>query len=102
LGFERLVELDVMLAGLSIVLEFVALAVLRVREPALPRPFRVPGGLAGAVLVGVPPAVLLAAAIARNLAEQGLTRGLLLAPALVAAGPAVYYLMASKTAAASS
>ena len=102
LGFERLVELDVMLAGLSIVLEFVALAVLRVREPALPRPFRVPGGLAGAVLVGVPPAVLLAAAIARNLAEQGLTRGLLLAPALVAAGPAVYCLMASKTAAASS
>ena len=97
LGFERLVELDVMLAGLSIVLEFAALAALRVREPALPRPFRIPGGLAGTVLVGVPPAVLLAAAIARNIAEQGLTRGLLLGLALVAAGPVVHYLMASTT-----
>lgn len=93
LGFERLIELDVMLAGLSLVLEFAALIVLRVREPALPRPFRVPGGLAGAVLVGVPPTLLLGTAMARNVAEQGLTRGLLLGLALAAAGPAVYCLM---------
>jgi len=96
LGFERLVELDVMLAGLSIVLEFVSLAVLRVREPRLARPFRVPGGVPGAVLIGVPPAVLLGAAIARNVGEQGLTRALILGLALVAAGPAVYYLAAFK------
>jgi amino acid transporter len=93
LGFERLIELDVMLAGLSIVLEFVALIVLRVREPAMPRPFRVPGGLAGVVLLAVLPMLLLAGAMARNVAEQGLTRGLLLGLALVAAGPALYFLM---------
>jgi amino acid transporter len=96
LGFERLIELDVMLAGLSIVLEFVALIVLRVREPGMPRPFRVPGGLAGAVLVAVPPTLLLGAAMARNVTEQGLTRGLLLGLALVAAGPLVYFLMRAK------
>lgn len=59
LGFERLVIMDVLLCGASLVLEFVALAVLRVREPNLPRPFRVPGGLTGAVLIGIPPTLLL-------------------------------------------
>jgi len=90
LGFERLVELDVMLAGLSILLEFGALIALRVREPQMPRPFRVPGGVAGTVLVSLPPALLLGAAMARNAGEQGLTRGLLIGTALVAAGPLVY------------
>lgn len=58
------------------------------------RLFRVSGGLAAAVLVGVPPTVLRSAAmVARNLAEQGLTGGLLLGLALVAAGPAMFFLM---------
>ena len=97
LGFERLIELDVMLAGLSIVLEFAAFIVLRVREPAMARPFRVPGGLAGAVLLAVFPALLLGVAIARNVSEQGVTRGLLLGLALVAAGPALYFAMRAGT-----
>jgi len=59
LGFDRLITLDVLLWGASLVLEFLALIVLRVDEPQLPRPFRVPGGLLGAVLVGVPPTALL-------------------------------------------
>ena len=59
LGFDRLITLDVLLWGASLVLEFLALVVLRVHEPQLPRPFRVPGGLLGAVLVGVPPTALL-------------------------------------------
>ena len=96
LGFERLIELDVMLAGLSIVLEFAALIVLRVREPWLVRPFRVPGGLAGAVLIAVPPTLLLAAAVARHLGEQGLTTGFLIGLALVAIGPMVYVMMKSE------
>jgi amino acid transporter len=63
IGFERLVELDVMLYGLSLVLEFAALVALRLKEPSLPRPFRVPGGLAGAVAIAVPPAILIAIAL---------------------------------------
>ncbi len=41
LGFtyERLISIDLMLYGSSLVLEFVALIVLRVREPELARPF---------------------------------------------------------------
>ena len=96
LGFEHLIELDVMLAGLSIVLEFVALIVLRVREPGLPRPFRVPGGLAGAVLIAILPSLLLGAAMARSVSEQGLTRGLLLGLALVGAGPVAFFLVKTR------
>ena len=49
LGFERLITIDVLLYGMSLMLEFVALIVLRIKEPGLRRPFKVPGGLAGAV-----------------------------------------------------
>ena len=59
LNFDRLVMLDILLAGSSIVLEFIALAVLRWKEPNLLRPFAVPGGKIGAVAVGVLPTALL-------------------------------------------
>jgi amino acid transporter len=53
-----------------LVLEFLALIVLRVREPNMPRPFRVPGGLFGAVLVSIGPIALLAFALIRNRSEH--------------------------------
>jgi len=40
LPFERLISIDLILYGSSLILEFVALAVLRVREPNLPLPRR--------------------------------------------------------------
>jgi len=63
IGFERLVTLDIMIYGASLTLEFVALIVLRVREPELKRPFRVPGGWFGAIAVGIPPTLLLGFAV---------------------------------------
>ncbi len=59
MSFERLISIDLMLYGAALLLEFVALVVLRVREPGLVRPFKVPGGMVGAVLVGVGPALLI-------------------------------------------
>jgi len=70
LGFERLVTLDVLVYGASLLLEFLALVVLRVREPALPRPFKVPGGLGGAIGLGIFPMLLLAFSITRGEHEQ--------------------------------
>ncbi len=70
LGFERLVTIDILIYGLSLTLEFVALIALRMREPELARPFRVPGGMFGACAVGVAPALLLGFALVRSQSES--------------------------------
>src|SRR5205807_3715080 len=66
LGFERLVTIDILVYGVSVMLEFVALICLRVREPELPRPFRVPGGMFGAVAIGLAPMLLLGFSVVRS------------------------------------
>jgi amino acid transporter len=57
-SFERLITIDLLLYGLSMILEFVALIVLRYREPLLPRPFRIPGPDWVPVLLAVSPVAL--------------------------------------------
>ena len=93
LGFERLVTIDILLYGASVALEFAALIWLRMREPKLPRPFRVPGGMFGAVAVGIAPMMLLGFSIVRSQHESvfGMSSfafGLL----LIAAGFVAYFL----------
>ena len=91
LGFERLVTLDIMIYGASLALEFITLVVLRIREPQLPRPFRVPGGLAGAILVGAPPVLLLILSLVRSQSEEVFgMNGLLFGLLIVLAGFALY------------
>ncbi len=93
LGFERLVILDVLLTGLSILLEFWALTALRIREPSLSRPYRVPGGTLGTVLLGIPPLALMIVAVVRNHSESmGSVSALTVGLSLVAAGPMLYFL----------
>ena len=91
LGFARLVTLDILLYGASLVLEFVALAVLRFREPDLARPFRVPGGLFGAIAIGIPPALLLGFSIVRSAHESVLgMSSFVFGMMLIAAGVVAY------------
>ncbi len=96
LSFERLVLLDILFYGTSLLLEFVALAWLRHTEPGLARPYRIRGGRIGAWLVGVPPAALILLAIVRNWDERmslfGLEIGALVFGVLVIAlGPLIYF-----------
>jgi amino acid transporter len=93
LNFERLVTIDILIYGLSLLLEFAALAALRLREPQLPRPFRVAGGTAAAFLIGVPPMLLLGISVVKSDSERiagmnSLAFGCL----LIAAGFFVYFL----------
>jgi amino acid transporter len=91
LRFEHLVTIDVMLYGLSLMLEFVALVALRLREPDLPRPFRVPGGTLGTVLIGVFPLLLLGFSIVNGEKEQILgMNGLVFGILLIGAGVMAY------------
>jgi len=93
LSFVKLVLLDVLLTGLSLLLEFAALVALRIRQPQLPRPFRVPGGVAGTIAVGVLPAILMVLTAARNHAEPvGPINAFELGAILIAAGVPAYFL----------
>ena len=92
LGFESNLILDVLLTGLSILLEFAALVALRLREPGLARPFRVPGGILGAVAISVPPIGLMVATAVRNKTQFiGGTNELAIGFGIVAAGILLYY-----------
>jgi amino acid transporter len=70
LGLDRLVTIDILLYGASLMLEFLALIWLRVKEPDLPRPFRVPGGWFGAIAIGVAPMLLLGFSVVRSQHES--------------------------------
>jgi amino acid transporter len=92
LGFKRLITLDIMLYGASLMLEFVTLVVLRIKEPGLKREFRVPGGLTGAVLAGVFPLLLLLLAVVESNHETVLgMNGLLFGTLIMLAGFLVYF-----------
>jgi len=60
LGLRRLVEIDVLLYGAGLSLELLSLVALRLREPDLPRPYRVPGGIPGVAGAALLPIALLA------------------------------------------
>jgi amino acid transporter len=92
LGFKRLVTLDIMLYGASLMLEFVTLVALRIREPELKRGFRVPGGLAGAISCGIFPLLLLSLAMVEGNHETVLgMNGLLFGVLIIMAGFLIYF-----------
>ena len=88
-SFKELIVLNVWLYSLALLIELGAFLKLRRSEPAMPRPWRVPGGPTGAVLVVAFPALFALGAMA--------TAGLLNTIAGVAAaltGPVAYRLFA--------
>jgi amino acid transporter len=89
LPFTKLVVLDVWLYSLALLVQMAAFLAIRLREPTLPRPWRVPGGRPIALLVVAIPSLLALLAIATS----GLATMLV---GLVAAltGPLAYTLFA--------
>ena len=85
-SFQELIELDMFLYAAALILEFAALIWLRVKEPRLPRPYRIPFGLARLIAISIPPIALCLISIA--LSSQA-TRYASLGG--IAVGLAVYY-----------
>ncbi|HUB29731.1 MAG TPA: APC family permease [Terracidiphilus sp.] len=96
LPFERLISIDLILYGSSLLLEFVALIVLRLREPNLERPFKA-GNLAFAIALGVGPTALIGYALYTSRGEKltGSTSALLFAVVVALLGPLLYWLTAA-------
>ena len=99
LPFEKLITVDLVLYGSSLLLEFVALVILRVREPELPRPFKA-GNLAFACGLGVGPAVLIGYALYASRAEEvrlghNSVSALLFSLCVGLLGPVLYWLTAA-------
>src|SRR5256712_7121366 len=92
LGFTRLVTLDIMLYGISLMLEFVTLVALRIREPELKRGFLVPGRLTGAISCGVFPLLLLSLAMVESNHETVVgMNGLAFGALIIVAGFLIYF-----------
>jgi amino acid transporter len=67
--FERLITIDLVLWGLSVILEFLALIILRRKEPSLPRPFRIPGPDWMPILLGLGPTIMIIYALQASRSE---------------------------------
>jgi len=99
LPFERLISIDLILYGSSLILEFAALIALRLREPGLARPFRA-GSFPFACLLAVGPTVLIAYALFVSRGEKlgdpnssfANVSALLFASVIALLGPALYWL----------
>jgi amino acid transporter len=93
LPFERLISIDLVLYGASLLLEFVALVILRIKEPDLERPFRA-GNLAAACALGVGPAALIGYALYASRDEQIVPgfSALLFALLVSLVGPVLYWI----------
>ncbi|MBT9332452.1 APC family permease [Paracidobacterium acidisoli] len=89
-SFERLISMDLMLYGASLILEFVALIVLRIREPRLERPFRA-GNLATACLIGAVPTGLILYAVWCSRNERMAHMPALLFGAIIACSGPIFY-----------
>ena len=95
LKFERLITIDLILYGSSLLLEFVALIVLRIREPRLERPFKA-GNLAFACALAVGPTALIGYALWASRDEKLMgTSALLFAVGVALLGPILYWLTAA-------
>jgi amino acid transporter len=86
-SFGFLILIDVLLFVLSYLLIFVAAVVLRVKEPALVRPFRVPTGTGGMMIVAGVPTLVAVAFLGANGLET-----LAWGAAAAATGPVAYVL----------
>lgn len=91
--FQALVAIDVTVYACALMLEFAALLALRRRHPDANRPFRVPGGWAGVVLITVLPAAVTAIAVYYQVLDVGPVQGLGWAAVALATGPVAYIVL---------
>jgi amino acid transporter len=96
LSFDRLILLDVLLYGASLLLEFVALTALRLHEPGMPRPFRLPGGTLGTMVAAIGPTALLCCALVKSRGDKLGGMSAFAVAAVIAGAGVVAYLIVGR------
>lgn len=64
LSFQEIVAAENFLYCFGMILEFIAFVRLRIKNPAASRPYKIPVGTAGAILMCIPPTILICAVLA--------------------------------------
>ncbi len=88
--FQSLVVVDVIIYSAALLLEFAALVGLRIREPGMERPYRIPGGWLGIALVALFPTGIVIFSIYNQVLSEGLFRTVGRSFLFLATGPALY------------
>lgn len=88
-AFASLVVVDVIVYSAALILEFAALIALRIKEPNMKRPVRVPGGWFGIILATALPMGVLTLAVYSTWQEEGIG-ALYLSFAAIMTGPILY------------
>jgi amino acid transporter len=90
-SFNKLVVMDVALSLAALLLEFLALILLRIKQPQVERPFKIPGGWIGLAWVTLTPmfcgSLLLYATLTD---ETAITYQMLVLTAIVVSGPCLF------------
>jgi amino acid transporter len=88
--FQSLVVVDVTIYAAALLLQFAALVALRIRRPDMERPYRIPGGWFGIVVVVTLPTAVIALAVYFQAYYEGWQGSIGLALIGLATGPLLY------------
>ena len=91
--FQTLVVVDVTIYAFALLLQFAALIALRIKHPTMKRPYKIPGGWFGLVLVTLGPVFVLYVAIYYQVLDVGLVEGIGWAAIGMATGPIAYVIL---------
>lgn len=91
--FQSLVVVDVTIYAFALLLEFAAMWVMRLKHPNLHRPFAVPGGWVGMILVTLFPVLIIGTAVYFQVLDVGFVQGVGWAVAGAATGPVAYLVL---------
>jgi amino acid transporter len=96
LSFGKLVIIDILLYSAELALQFIALLVLRIKEPEMSRPFKIPGNWPVLLFVVISPLVVMAIVVVASIKEAENNQQLFIVPILMASAPILYWLRKSK------
>jgi amino acid transporter len=86
-----------LLYSAALSLEFVALLVLRYKEPAMPRPFKIPGGWAVVILLTIAPMAFASVVLFATLSDpEADLRQIYIVVAAILSGVVLYFLRRKK------